>query len=557
MHQNIGDSAKFAWIPIYRRIAEKVLEYEERQAELIDIIKEAADQGLPMWSVTDKGPDGPCEMSEIDPFTFIGAFNRGQKDKNRRQIVALVCKRLGLAPPGDIDFKGLPVVNAQSSWFFAYKADRDPEDIPSLWKLFRKAATEGLSGIDGPLFDRCLAVRVVAMAKLTMGLFWIRPDEFLAWDANNKRHLKKFGFERRLKDLDDYMAMLEFARAKFPDMTFEELSYTAYVFDRPNAWIFQANPKYYDVSRAVEVLEEMTWSVRQSYKRIVEGDRVYIWEAGQNAGIVAVATTTSDPRKDLVESEKEKEFHVDRSRLKPEKWRIKIEIDAVLKKRIPRSFLAEHEVLSELEILKFSNATNFAVTPDQDQALLELIQEMDTDADSDLCLIGSAKDFSDFEAECRQLIADHGAWACWWSFPVKAGAHEMLKIPFSLYINVGGGTFAYRCKVVDFETSTGNKGMESPWPEATFERDRDKNRIGPSQSEVFKTWFKVTKIEKLESPLSRENFRPATGLSTTANLLNQNSFGYAFLLTGGGPEVPTPTIYGTKEATQDVFLPED
>ncbi|MGC2185261.1 MAG: EVE domain-containing protein, partial [Terriglobales bacterium] len=63
--------------------------------------------------------------------------------------------------------------------------------------------------------------------------------------------------------------------------------------DLPNGkryWIFQANPKYYDIDSALKRLSEQTWLVPQSHKQIQVGDTAYIWRSGQDAGIIAVAS---------------------------------------------------------------------------------------------------------------------------------------------------------------------------------------------------------------------------------------------------------------------------
>jgi hypothetical protein len=53
-----------------------------------------------------------------------------------------------------------------------------------------------------------------------------------------------------------------------------------------NFWIFHANPRYYNLSAAIIELREMKWEVNQYKKEIHKGDRVFLWEAGKNAGVV-------------------------------------------------------------------------------------------------------------------------------------------------------------------------------------------------------------------------------------------------------------------------------
>jgi 5-methylcytosine-specific restriction protein B len=129
-------------------------------------------------------------LTEIDPFTFFGTFNRGTKDKERLAILSGVKSLLGASSEMPADFDGIPILNNQRSWFVAYLAKRVRDDVATLWRVFRLAL--GDEPLDDPLFanafDTALKVRSVA-TNLTMGLFWIRPNTFLNLDATNRAYL--------------------------------------------------------------------------------------------------------------------------------------------------------------------------------------------------------------------------------------------------------------------------------------------------------------------------------------------------------------------------------
>jgi len=152
-----------------------------------------------------------------------------------------------------------------------------------------------------------------------------------------------------------------------------------------------------------------------------------------------------------------------------------------------------------------------------------------TTPDKKLCLIGTAGTLDDIKI-AEAFIKNNGAWSSWWSFPIKDIAKDLLKAPFYLYINAGGGIFPYRLTIEDYKTSKGNMGITSPWPEITEDKYAGKTRAGVSKADIFKTWFKVTDIQKIEPPLKKKDFKPAAGLSNDTNLLNQNTFGYAYAL---------------------------
>jgi hypothetical protein len=55
-------------------------------------------------------------------------------------------------------------------------------------------------------------------------------------------------------------------------------------------WIFQANPKIYDIDSAIRDLSEITWTVKHEATRASVGDRVFFWRAGRDAGVIALGT---------------------------------------------------------------------------------------------------------------------------------------------------------------------------------------------------------------------------------------------------------------------------
>lgn len=62
----------FTWVPMYKELADKIIGYEDRQAELLQILKDLSKQGSKIISLKDKGTGGAeTELKEIDPFTFF------------------------------------------------------------------------------------------------------------------------------------------------------------------------------------------------------------------------------------------------------------------------------------------------------------------------------------------------------------------------------------------------------------------------------------------------------------------------------------------------------
>ncbi|MGI6083187.1 MAG: EVE domain-containing protein [Limnochordia bacterium] len=141
-----------------------------------------------------------------------------------------------------------------------------------------------------------------------------------------------------------------------------------------DAWVFQANPESYDVMGAVKNLDELTWTVRKHAGQIRSGDKAYIWESGRDAGVIAVGKVLSDPEQMTLPEEEEPYFR-DRSLAGSEPvLRVRIAIDRVLPNRITREQFREHEVLSQVSILKQPQGAIFPLTAEQAAALDEIIK---------------------------------------------------------------------------------------------------------------------------------------------------------------------------------------
>lgn len=140
----------------------------------------------------------------------------------------------------------------------------------------------------------------------------------------------------------------------------------------PSCWIFQGNPKFYDVVGAIESLDTLTWAVNQYPKQIKEGDRAYIWLSGSDGGIIASGTITCDP--EMREPNPNDPYERGES-LKSEPYlAVDIQIDRRLTKAIvPRTVLLVDERTKQLEILTYPGATNFRVTKSQEEVIESII----------------------------------------------------------------------------------------------------------------------------------------------------------------------------------------
>lgn len=229
----------FDWIPFYEELAGKLVFWRDRQSELIDLIEEIRAQEIKISSTKDKDENNnPLPLTEIDPFTFFGTFNRGTLDEHRIKILSILKSRFEIDSSVPTSFSGVPVLNPQKSWFFAYKAKRKPDDIDHLWVVFEEALKDNPleSELFAEAFNSALTVRQTRW-NLTMGLFWIRPEVFLNLDETMRSYLHtKFNITTPHADsfsFDAYHRIIRELRST-TDRSFPELSHEAWQPANPN-----------------------------------------------------------------------------------------------------------------------------------------------------------------------------------------------------------------------------------------------------------------------------------------------------------------------------------
>jgi hypothetical protein len=149
-----------------------------------------------------------------------------------------------------------------------------------------------------------------------------------------------------------------------------------------SAWIFQANPGRFDLSGALDELSEMTWLVTRHAGDIAVGDRVYLWESGPDAGIVASATVIEEVREREEDEVSLRFWRQERDSLPAA--RVMLRIDQVLEERIPKRRLVDDARFADLGFLRAPQGTNFAITEAHRRAIDEFFVPPILEPD-DLC----------------------------------------------------------------------------------------------------------------------------------------------------------------------------
>jgi len=249
------------WIPIHKEAAQRLLSYRNRQPELIAIMQKMHDEGLPASSISDNDAEGqPVALEVMDPFTFLGNFNRGQGDKKRQQLWQILKNEWNLQAHVPQDFTGIPVLQPMSSWFFAYQANRQDGDIDSLWNMFEQALSGTVKDLSEELFDRCLRVHRTGIGTLTMGLYWIKPEEFAACDRKNISQAKSLGLDTTPKDGNSYKIWVEALRSK-GITDFAVFSSDANVADAKGKSLVTKDITYLDLASPFDQLFEQATSI--------------------------------------------------------------------------------------------------------------------------------------------------------------------------------------------------------------------------------------------------------------------------------------------------------
>jgi 5-methylcytosine-specific restriction protein B len=245
------EKQRFQWTDFYEAVAEKLLTYADDRTPLIEGIHQIASRVPGLSYLNDKFPDGTSgPLRDICPFTAMGTFNRSMTDANRKTIASELAKLLGVTVPVPPSFEGIPVLNNQRSWFFAYADKRGAGDIDALWKVF-VAASQMLEG-DQPddrdafiqAYDEATHVWGVAW-NLSTGLYWTHPWEFVTLDSQSRHYInKRLGLNVAISgqqgpcNAQSYLKLLGDLRSRFgedgyPVHSFPDLSLASWMYKDP------------------------------------------------------------------------------------------------------------------------------------------------------------------------------------------------------------------------------------------------------------------------------------------------------------------------------------
>ena len=231
--EKLGWNQNFSWIPFYMEMADKLLAFKNNRKALVDIMYSLDSQYVSYIHTNDGG-----YYPDIDPFTFFGIFNRGNSFEKRKKIAVFFKERLGVKTEVPESFEGIPIVFAVMSCF-CWSENIDT-NIQPLWDLFEAVLKKEQEKIEN-LFDIVCKQKGIKW-NITMGLFWIRPYEYIALDSCNQSYLQSKGlnvFPEKHLNAAHYFAFLNEIKQKIrtkelQETTIPAISYHAWQSNKNN-----------------------------------------------------------------------------------------------------------------------------------------------------------------------------------------------------------------------------------------------------------------------------------------------------------------------------------
>ena len=238
---------RFQWTRFYQAIADELIKYKNNRLALIGLLKSISSKidALGFLS-SDTFPDGSRGfIKDIDPFTFMGIFNRQIKESTRKDIAAELANFFGVTESIPESFEGVPVLNNVRSWFFPWNKELPDDHIDKLWEMF-ESALQLADGEDENLieefsnqFDIATSLYGVSW-NLSFGFYWIRPWNFLNLDGPNRSYIEdklrlKIGKSgpKKICNSKEYLLLTNTLKQRFEESDFSAHSFPELSF---NAW---------------------------------------------------------------------------------------------------------------------------------------------------------------------------------------------------------------------------------------------------------------------------------------------------------------------------------
>lgn len=201
---------RFTWVPFHEELIDKILAYRDDRPELIRKVLNVGERTgntnrfkYLAYENNEKGNRVP--LTDIDPLTAMAPFNRGISEQARLEIARGFKDEFDIHADAPQDFLGIPIVNNLKSWFIPYTYKRSGSEVDDMWNVVEAAvayAADKSPDTSAQLAESFDQAPFSQTRMLTMGLYWIRPRTFLAYDNRNVAYLRQ-----EMPDLADGVAL--------------------------------------------------------------------------------------------------------------------------------------------------------------------------------------------------------------------------------------------------------------------------------------------------------------------------------------------------------------
>jgi hypothetical protein len=210
----------YTWVKTHQDIVNFLRDKRNQQKMLITMLKNAGVDG----GFIDRDDSGqPIPLNEIDPFTFFRSIYKYGNDRCL-QILKKIAQAIKSSPlPTDV--QGIPLANPQSAWLFPYQTARTNQEVNRLWDFFEKVLTDTVDESD---FINILSIKGVGKAKLTEGLFCVKPTDYLPINNPVRQYLEQqFKLKPDFESFTNYKNLIYKVQKELNE-SFYEISYRAW-----------------------------------------------------------------------------------------------------------------------------------------------------------------------------------------------------------------------------------------------------------------------------------------------------------------------------------------
>ena len=222
----------FEWTNFYMEFADKLLDKNNREKLIEKIV--SIGFGIPKIIFE----------YNIDPFSVFGLINKGYTKQNKITIIKSIKDEFKIECEIPKGFSGIPASNPTNAYFFNPYGNNVENEIDILWEVFEiaiKYADNNTPENRQKFIEKYDAINIKGTKfKLTMGLFWIRPYNYVNLDKTNRKFIKAklSDYTKYIENLPDGKKYLELCDKLLEDMknskcefkNFPELSHYAYKY---------------------------------------------------------------------------------------------------------------------------------------------------------------------------------------------------------------------------------------------------------------------------------------------------------------------------------------